>query len=69
MNTQNGSSNSQAFAFSAGLQADITFGKNNAVSFCKWRIFYLNKGGLYTNTQVMVNGSARNVVLFRLHPR
>ena len=63
MNTQNGSSNSRAFAFSAGLQADLTFARTTISPSISGGYFTSTKEGFTQNTQVMVNGSARNVVL------
>jgi len=63
MNTQNGSSNSQTFAFSAGLQADFTFSRITISPSVSGGYFTSTKEGFTQNTQVMVNGGARNVVL------
>lgn len=63
MNTQNGSSNSQACAFSAGLQADLTFTRITISPSISAGYFISTKEGFTQNTQVMVNGSTRNVVL------
>jgi hypothetical protein len=63
MNTQNGSTNSKAFAFSAGLQADISFGRIVLSPSVSGGYFTSTKEGFTQSTQVMVNGSARKVVL------
>ncbi len=63
MNTQNGSSSSQAVAFSAGLQAEISFGRITLSPSVSGGYFTSTKEGFTQNTQVMVNGSARNIVL------
>lgn len=62
-NTRNGSSNSNAFAFSAGLQADLTFGSITLSPSISGGYFTSTQDGLTQSTQVMVNGSSQNVVL------
>ncbi|WP_211345553.1 hypothetical protein [Paraflavitalea soli] len=59
----NGSSNSQAYAFSAGLQAEATFGRITLSPSVSGGYFTSTREANTQNTQVMVNGTTRNVVL------
>ncbi len=65
MNTQNGSSNSRALAsFLPACRLTLHLREQRFSPSIRGGYFTPTKEGFTQNTQVMVNGSARNVVLF-----
>jgi hypothetical protein len=62
-NKQYGSSNSQAFTFYTGIQADFTFGKISLSPSVSAGYFHATRDTFTQSTQVMVNGSTRTIIL------
>lgn len=59
----NTASNSQALAFSAGLQASVTFGRITLSPSFSGGYFTSTRDASTQNTQVMVNGSSQHIML------
>ncbi|WP_315820048.1 hypothetical protein [Paraflavitalea speifideaquila] len=62
-NKQYGSSNSQAYSFYTGLQADFTFGKISLSPSVSAGYFHSTRDTFTQSSQVMVNGGSRMVIL------
>lgn len=68
INNQKGSANSTGFTGLAGLQADFTLGKITLSPSVSGAYFSLNQDGFAQSSEVMVNGTAKTVVLLASAP-